>query len=54
MEASIGAGVAMYILQLFTNEAPFYAEILTAGATDKVFILGHAGYHNDINHDKKY
>lgn len=54
MEATIAAGVAMYILQLFTKEAPFYTEILTVDIKENVFLMGHAGYHDSANHDKKH
>lgn len=54
MEAEIAAGVAMYILHLFTKEVPFYTEILSADIKKNVFLMGHAGYHDSINHDKEF
>jgi L-fucose isomerase-like protein len=54
MEADIAAGVAMYILKLFTGQMPFYAELYTADLDNNAFLMGHPGYHSTVNHDKNY
>jgi L-fucose isomerase-like protein len=54
MEADIAAGIAMYILRLFTGKSPFYAELYTADLEKNAFLMGHPGYHDSINHDEKY
>lgn len=54
MEADIAAGIAMYILRLFTGKSPFYAELYTADLERNAFLMGHPGYHDSVNHDEKY
>ena len=54
MEADIASGIAMYILRLFTGEAPFYSEPLSVDLEKNVLLLGHAGYHDVINSDEKF
>ena len=54
MEAGIAAGVGMYILQLFSGEIPFYAELFTADLEKNAFLMGHPGYHNASNYDENY
>ena len=54
MEADIAAGIAMYILHLFTSKSPFYTEVFSADLEENALLMGHAGYHDSINHDKKY
>jgi len=54
MEADIAAGIAMYILGLFSGKSPFYAELFTADLEKNTFLMGHPGYHDSINHDEKY
>jgi len=51
MEADIAAGIAMFILRLFTGESPFYTEIFTADLEKNALLMGHAGYHDSRNHD---
>ncbi len=54
MEADIAAGIAMYILRLFTGKSPFYAELYTVDLERNAFLMGHPGYHDSVNHDEKY
>jgi L-arabinose isomerase len=54
MEADIAAGIAMHILNLYTNIVPFYTEILCADLENNTFIMGHAGYYNYANSDPDY
>lgn len=54
MEADITAGVAMYILKLFTANAPFYAELFTADLNENAFLMGHPGYHDYRHRDDNY
>jgi L-arabinose isomerase len=52
MEADIAAGIAMYILRQFTGEAPLYSELYTADLRTNALLMGHAGYHDNVNGDK--
>ena len=52
MEADIAAGIAMYILRLYTGESPFYGELFTADLGVNAFLIGHPGYHDSSNYDK--
>ena len=54
MEADIAAGIAMYILRLFTVESPLYSEIFTADIEKNALLMGHAGFHDCVNHDDNY
>jgi len=54
MEADVAAGIAMWILRLFTGQAPFYTELFTADLEENAFLMGHAGYHDPINRDHDY
>lgn len=54
MEADIAAVVAMYILNQFTGQKPFYSEILCASLSENSMILGHAGYYEYENADPNY
>ncbi len=54
MEADVAAGIAMYILRLFTGESPMYTEIFTADIEKNALLMGHAGFHDCANHDEKY
>jgi L-arabinose isomerase len=54
MEADIAAGIAMRILRLFTESAPFYTELFTVDLSSNVFLMGHAGYHSTSLHDPEY
>jgi len=54
MEADIAAGIAMRILRLFTEFAPFYTELFTVDLSANAFLMGHAGYHNPSLHDPQY
>jgi len=54
MEADVAAGIGMFILKLFTDQIPFYSEILTVDLEKNSLVLGHAGYHEVVNYDEKY
>lgn len=54
MEADVAAGIAMKILQLFTDQSPFYTEIFTADLEENALLMGHAGCHDPLNHDPGY
>ena len=54
MEADIAAAVSMFTLQVATGERPFYTEVLGADYKRNSLLLGHAGYHDDINADAEY
>lgn len=54
MEADIAAGIAMYILRLFTEGVPFYTEIFTADLEQNAILMGHAGYHDYRCRDMDY
>jgi hypothetical protein len=54
MEADIAAGIGMFIVKNFTNETPFYVEILNTDLSKNAFVLGHAGYHEAVNYDSTY
>ena len=54
MEADIAAGIGMYVLKMFTGQAPFYTEVLTVDLEKNGLVLGHAGYHELVNYDKRY
>jgi len=54
MEADIAAGIAMYILRLFTGESPLYSEIFTADIEKNALLMGHAGFHDCSNHDQNF
>ena len=54
MESDIPGGIGMFILRSFTGEIPFFTEILTADLAMNSLVLGHAGYHEAVNHDPKY
>ncbi len=54
MEADIAAGIAMYILRLFTGESPMYTEVFTADLAKNALLMGHAGFHDSANHDEEY
>jgi L-fucose isomerase-like protein len=54
MEADVAAGVAMYALQLFTGDVPFYTETYTADLKNNALLMGHPGYHNVSNFDESY
>ena len=52
MEADVAAGIAMYVLQLFTGDVPFYTETYTADLEKNALLMGHPGYHNVSNFDE--
>ncbi len=54
MEADIPAGIGMYILSQFTGQIPIFTEVLTADLEKNSLVLGHAGYHEVVNHDENY
>lgn len=54
MEADISSGIGMYILKMFTGQTPIFTEVLTADLEKNSLVLGHAGYHEAVNHDKNY
>jgi L-arabinose isomerase len=54
MEADVAAGIAMYVLQLFTGEVPFYTETYTADLKSNTLLMGHPGYHNVSNFDDNH
>jgi L-arabinose isomerase len=54
MEADIAAGIGMFILRVFTGQAPFYVEVLNIDLKKNSVLLGHAGYHEVVNYDEKY
>jgi L-arabinose isomerase len=54
MEADIAAGIAMYVLNRYTEKSPFYAELYTADLEKNAFLMGHPGYHDSAHHDKNY
>jgi L-fucose isomerase-like protein len=54
MEADIAAGVCMYVLQQYTGQAPFYAELYTADLEKNAFLMGHPGYHSTLMHDENH
>jgi L-arabinose isomerase len=54
MEADIASGIGMYILKMFTGQSPVFTEVLTADLEKNSLVLGHAGYLEEVNHDKKY
>jgi L-arabinose isomerase len=39
---------------MFTDQSPIFTEVLTADLEKNSLVLGHAGYHEEVNHDKKY
>ena len=51
MEGDIAAGVAMHILRLATDQAPFYTETFSVDYGQNALLLGHAGYHDSVNAD---
>ena len=51
MEADIAAGIAMYVLRLYTGQSPFYTETFSIDYDCNALLLGHAGYHDSDNHD---
>ncbi len=54
MEADIAAVIAMYVLNEFTGQKPFYSEILCADLKENNIIMGHAGYYEYENADPGY
>lgn len=54
MEADIPGGIGMYILRMFTGQIPIFTEVLTADLEKNSLVLGHAGYHEVVNHDENY
>jgi len=54
MEADIAAGIGMYILKMFTDQTPFYTEVLTVDLEKNGIVLGHSGYHEVVNYDENY
>lgn len=54
MEGEVAAGIAMYILRLYTGKMPFYTEPYTADLEKNALLMGHPGYHSTINKDNNY
>ncbi len=51
MEADIAAGVDMYLLKGLTGSVPFYTEVFGVDYRENILLLGHAGYHEQVNAD---
>jgi L-fucose isomerase-like protein len=54
MEGEVAAGIAMYVLKLYTGKMPFYTEPYTADLEKNAFLMGHPGYHSTLNKDNNY